>query len=89
VLEDDTRLLGTRGERAAATLEPTAALPASTSVMHRLLPAFGTLAERLVAHIHGDATADHPTFRDGLRVQAAMEAAHRSAASGRFEPVPA
>lgn len=76
VLGGDGRVLLARGSGALDEI-----LPAST-----MDGAFPDLARRVREHIEagptGSADAPHPTFADGLRVQAVMEAAYRSAETG-------
>jgi predicted dehydrogenase len=86
VLEDDARVLGAQGDAPLAPL-PLPADLAPPAGVDRRVAAFVALAERLVARIDGGDAGPYPTFEDGLHVQAAMEAAQRAAASGRFEAV--
>lgn len=76
VLGGDGRVLLARGSGALDEI-----LPAST-----MDGAFPDLARRVREHIEAGATgtaeAPHPTFADGLRVQAVMDAAYRSAEIG-------
>ncbi|MEO8632205.1 MAG: Gfo/Idh/MocA family oxidoreductase [Chloroflexota bacterium] len=76
VLGGDGRVLLARGSGALDEI-----LPAST-----MDGAFPDLARRVREHIEagptGSADAPHPTFADGLRVQAVMDAAYRSAEIG-------
>jgi predicted dehydrogenase len=87
VLEDDSEVLGTQGDGPLAPLPLPAALQAPPARDPRTLSGFVVLAQRLLARVRGEDAGDFPTFRDGLRVQAAMDAAYRAAASARFEPV--
>jgi len=88
VLEDDAQVLGTQDTGAPAPLPVPTALQQPPSDAPRTFGGFIILAERMLARIRGEDAGEFPTFHDGLRVQAAMDAAHRSAASGRFELVP-
>jgi predicted dehydrogenase len=81
VLGGDGRVMMARGSGALEEI-----LPAGTSD-----DAFPDLARRVREHIEagptGNADAPHPTFADGLRVQAVMDAAYRSAEVGGAVPV--
>ena len=91
LVEEDERLYAARGtdpfearpvpERAAGpTSDPAARDP-------RLAP-FVELAERVLARVRGEDRGDFADFAQGLRVQAVMDAAHRSVAERRIVEVP-
>jgi predicted dehydrogenase len=85
-IEEDERLLSAR---AAAGWEPVAIperLVRKVAGDHRLGP-FLELAERLVTRVRGGDAPDFADFRQGLRVQAVMDAAHLSADEKRTAKV--
>lgn len=84
--------------QAARVGEPLAdlALPASPDVpgvtfragLDHRIPPFTALADRLARALRGETPADLPTFRDGVAVQAVMDAVRQSDAEGRWIRVP-
>ncbi len=77
-IEDDERLLSASGRGAWEPAEIPTRLVRQVSGDPRLGP-FVELADRLVTRIRGGETSDFADFRQGLRVQAVMDAAHLSA----------
>jgi predicted dehydrogenase len=77
-IEDDERLLVARGRGGWESGEIPSRLVRNVSGDPRLAP-FVELAERLVTRVRGGQTPDFADFRQGLRVQAVMDAAHLSA----------
>jgi len=81
---DGDQLVGLRGTHGAVPVTA----PARTRKKfplgsHSLLPAFYTFIGEAVAAIRGEPSTA-PTFVDGLRVQQVLDAARRSARSGRL-----
>ena len=81
-IEEDERLLTTTGKGGWEPAEIPDRLVRQVSGDHRLGP-FVELAERLVTRVRGGEAPEFADFRQGLRVQAVMDAAHRSADEGR------
>jgi predicted dehydrogenase len=76
-IEEDERLLTATGKGAWTPEAIPDRLKREVSGDPRLGP-FVELAERLVARVRGDVSLDFADFRQGLRVQAVMDAAHLS-----------
>jgi predicted dehydrogenase len=81
-IEEDARLLTASGKGPWEPSEIPDRLVRQVGGDPRLAP-FVELAERLVARVRGGEAADFADFRQGLRVQAVMDAAHLSADEGR------
>ena len=80
---EDTDLQAATGKGAFAPIEIPSRLVRSVEGDPRLAP-FIELAERVLARVRGDAgPGDFADFRQGLRVQAILNAAHESADTGR------
>jgi predicted dehydrogenase len=77
-IEDDERLLAATGTGGWEPAEIPSRLVRQVSGDPRLAP-FVELAERLVTRVRGGETPEFADFRQGLRVQAVMDAAHLSA----------
>jgi predicted dehydrogenase len=77
-IEDDERLLTATGTGGWEPAEIPSRLVRQVAGDPRLAP-FVELAERLVTRVRGGETAEFADFRQGLRVQAVMDAAHLSA----------
>ena len=87
VIEEDARVLASRGADPLAEQPIPDRLARPPEADDRLAP-FVELAERVLARIRGQDRGDFADFRQGLRVQAVMDAAHASAAERRFVDVP-
>jgi predicted dehydrogenase len=81
-IEEDARLLTATGRGAWEPAEIPTRLVREIGGDPRLAPLV-ELAERLVARVRGGEVSDFADFRQGLRVQAVMDAAHLSADEGR------
>lgn len=81
-IEDDERLLTATGTGPWQPAEIPSRLVRTVSGDPRLAP-FVELADRLVTRVRGGEAPDFADFRQGLRVQAVMDAAHLSADEGR------
>src|SRR4051812_47660952 len=81
-IEDDERLLTASQRGGWEPAEIPDRLVRQVTGNRRLAP-FVELADRLVTRVRGGEAADFADFRQGLRVQAVMDAAHRSADEGR------
>ena len=77
-IEEDERLLTATAKGAWEPAEIPSRLVREVSGDRRLAP-FVELADRLVTRIRGGETPEFADFRQGLRVQAVMDAAHLSA----------
>jgi predicted dehydrogenase len=86
VLDEDTRVLAARGAEALEEQEIPERLVRRVEADDRLAP-FVELADRVLARMRREDHGDFPDFRQGLRVQAVMDAAHRSVAERRFVAV--
>jgi len=83
IIRDDNELLGLRAGHEAVPVTAPARYPRRLAGGHRLIGPFYTLVTELLAHLNGEASTV-PTFEDGLRVQEVLDAARRSAKSGRI-----
>jgi predicted dehydrogenase len=81
-IEEDERLLTAKGKGGWETAEIPDRLVRQVAGDHRLAP-FVELADRIVTRLRGGETPAFADFRQGLRVQAVMDAAHLSADEGR------
>lgn len=81
-IEEDQRLLAARGTGGWEQAEIPSRLVREVPGDPRLGP-FVELAERVVTRVRGGSGPDFADFRQGLRVQAVMDAAHESAREGR------
>lgn len=84
ILEDDERLLAARVGEAIREVEVPERLRPRKRGEQTLIGPFVVLAERMLARIRGESGADFPTFRDGVAVQAVLDAARLAAIDGRL-----
>lgn len=82
IIRDDAELVGLRAGHAPVPVTTPAHYPRRLAGGHRLIGPFYTLVTEMLAHLDGKPTSV-PTFDDGLRVQEVLDAARRSARSGR------
>jgi predicted dehydrogenase len=85
---DEAKLLGARGRGPLEEVElPT--LPALQPGDDGRIAPFLAFLERFLPHLRGEGGPEIPTFRDGVYVQAVMDAMHQSARERRFVRVEA
>jgi predicted dehydrogenase len=83
---DESRLLGARGKAALESLE-LPALPALDQGDDFRISPFLVFLQRFLPHVRGEPGPDFATFREGVYVQAVMDAMHRSSDEKRFVQV--
>ena len=82
IIRDDTELVGLRAGHEPVPVTTPAHFPRRLAGGHRLVGPFYTLVTEMLARLEGKSSTV-PTFDDGLRVQEVLDAARRSAKSGR------
>lgn len=85
---DEPRLFGARVGGALEPIELPAPPPLQEGDDGRMSP-FLSLLGRLLPHVRGEAGPEFPTFHDGLRVQAVLDAIHESSEQKRVVRVAA
>jgi predicted dehydrogenase len=81
-IRDDKEIFGLRAGRDPVTVTAPGRFPRRLAAGHRLSGPFYTLVTEMLAHLAGKPSSV-PTFDDGLKVQEVLDAARRSAKTGR------
>ena len=87
IVEDDERLWGARRGEPLTELPRPAERFAAVTGEARMVGPFAELAARVVARIRGEGGEDFPTFREGVAVQAALDAIYRASDERRWMTV--
>ncbi len=82
LIRDDSEIFGLRAGRDPVPVTAPGRFPRRLAAGHRLAGPFYTLVTEMLDHLAGKPSSV-PTFEDGLRVQEVLDAARRSARSGR------